>query len=151
MQNARAAFCELLASELCSANTVCIVHQLTSSVKIIRATPHADDEAELVDALVHGWCAFEGASEEVWSSFGDERQEVEESTGSALEVCPPLPHGCLGRAFDAPRWSRAFGRPSRPIAFAISAQTLAAHRAFGRRSLLMQGPRHLQQCLTFPR
>lgn len=60
--------------------------ELTISVKIIRASPHADDEAELVDALVHGWCAFDGASEEVWDSFGDERGEVSETTGSALEV-----------------------------------------------------------------
>lgn len=55
-------------------------------MKIIRASPHTDDEADLVDALVHGWCAFDGASQEVWDSFGDEREEVAETTGSALEV-----------------------------------------------------------------
>ena len=61
-------------------------------MKIIRASPHADDEADLVDALVHGWCAFDGAPEDVWSSFGDERKDVEETKGSALEVCLP---GCF--------------------------------------------------------
>lgn len=72
-------------------------------MKIIRASPHTDDEAELVDALVHGWCAFDGASREVWDSFGDEREEVAETTGSALEVSyqQPITTHTVGMDWEA--------------------------------------------------
>lgn len=42
----------------------------------------------MVGQLVRGWCAFEGAPEEVWRSMGEDRKDVEEMTGSALEVGP---------------------------------------------------------------
>jgi hypothetical protein len=37
---------------------------------------------------VKGWCAFDGAPEEVWGMIGEDRKEVESMTGSALEVGP---------------------------------------------------------------
>ena len=48
--------------------------------------PHPGDLAELVGELVRGWCAFDGASEDVWASIGDERKDVEATQSSALEV-----------------------------------------------------------------
>ncbi|KAK8869725.1 hypothetical protein IAR55_000293 [Kwoniella newhampshirensis] len=68
LQTTRAAFCELLA------------------IKILRTFPHPEDEAELVGELVRGHCAFDGAPEDVWASMGDDRKDVEEMTGSALEL-----------------------------------------------------------------
>ena len=59
---------------------------LTVVVKVLRHFPHPEEEAELVGQLVRGWCAFEGAPEEVWRSMGDDREGVEEMRGSALEV-----------------------------------------------------------------
>ncbi|WWD16005.1 hypothetical protein CI109_100429 [Kwoniella shandongensis] len=68
LQTARAAFCELLA------------------IKILRTFPHPEDEAELVGELVRGYCPFDGAPAEVWASMGDDKKDVEEMTGSALEL-----------------------------------------------------------------
>lgn len=38
--------------------------------------------------LVKGWCAFEGAPEDIWEVMGDgeDRNDIEEMRGSALEV-----------------------------------------------------------------
>ena len=55
-------------------------------VKVLRHFPHPEEEAELVGQLVRGWCAFQGAPEEVWKGMGDDRADVEEMRGSALEV-----------------------------------------------------------------
>jgi hypothetical protein len=55
-------------------------------VKILRTFPATGEEAELVCELVRPWCPFEGASEDIWQSMGDDRKEVEQSRGSALEV-----------------------------------------------------------------
>ncbi|WRT67253.1 uncharacterized protein IL334_004220 [Kwoniella shivajii] len=68
LQTTRAAFCELLA------------------IKILRTFPHPEDEAPLVSELVRGYCAFDGAPEEVWTSMGDDKENIEETTGSALEL-----------------------------------------------------------------
>nr|XP_019013635.1 nonselective cation channel [Kwoniella pini CBS 10737]OCF52416.1 nonselective cation channel [Kwoniella pini CBS 10737] len=68
LQTTRAAFCELLA------------------IKILRTFPHPDEPASLVSELVRGYCAFDGAPEEVWQSMGDDRENVEEMTSSALEL-----------------------------------------------------------------
>ncbi|WVQ78363.1 hypothetical protein IAT38_000448 [Cryptococcus sp. DSM 104549] len=68
LQTTRAAFCELLA------------------IKVLRSFPDPEDEASLVGELVHGYCAFDGAPEDVWASMGDDRKDVEEMTGSALEL-----------------------------------------------------------------
>ncbi|ORY27179.1 hypothetical protein BCR39DRAFT_538819 [Naematelia encephala] len=68
LQTSRAAFCELLAN------------------KLLRSFPHPEDEAELVGQLVRAWCAFEGAPEGVWTSMGDDRKDIEEMRGSALEL-----------------------------------------------------------------
>ncbi|OXG91252.1 nonselective cation channel [Cryptococcus neoformans D17-1] len=68
LQTSRAAFCELLA------------------IKVLRSQPYAQDEAALVGQLVHAYCAFEGASDEVWASLGEDRKDVEEMTSSALEL-----------------------------------------------------------------
>ncbi|KAK4686667.1 hypothetical protein P7C73_g3457, partial [Tremellales sp. Uapishka_1] len=68
LQTTRAAFCEILA------------------IKMLRTFPSISEEAELVGELVRGWCAFDGASEEVWLSMGDDRSEVAEMRGSALEL-----------------------------------------------------------------
>ncbi|WVQ98885.1 hypothetical protein IAU59_006016 [Kwoniella sp. CBS 9459] len=68
LQTTRAAFCELLA------------------IKILRTFPRPDDEASLVSELVRGYCAFDGAPEEVWASMGDDKEDIEEMTGSALEL-----------------------------------------------------------------
>ena len=37
--------------------------------------------------LVRGWCAFDGAPEDIWEVMGEDRKDVEEMKGSALEVC----------------------------------------------------------------
>lgn len=55
-------------------------------MKVLRTFPDLQDEANVAEALVHGWSAFEGAPEAVWASMGEDRKEVEEATGSALEV-----------------------------------------------------------------
>jgi hypothetical protein len=55
-------------------------------VKILRSYRRSNDEVELVGQLVKPWCAFEGASSDVWSSMGDEKKAVSETRGSALEV-----------------------------------------------------------------
>lgn len=55
-------------------------------MKILREYPHPEDEAALVTELVRGWCAFDGASQDVWDSMGSDRDDVEEMRGSALEV-----------------------------------------------------------------
>ncbi|WWC61005.1 uncharacterized protein I303_103582 [Kwoniella dejecticola CBS 10117] len=68
LQTTRAAFCELLA------------------IKILRTFPHPEDPALLVSELVRGYCAFDGAPEEVWQSMGDDREDIEEMSGSALEL-----------------------------------------------------------------
>ncbi|WWC89900.1 uncharacterized protein L201_004829 [Kwoniella dendrophila CBS 6074] len=68
IQTTRAAFCELLA------------------IKILRTFPHPEDAASLVSELVRGYCAFDGAPEEIWDSMGDDREDIEEMTGSALEL-----------------------------------------------------------------
>ncbi|OCF71722.1 nonselective cation channel [Kwoniella mangroviensis CBS 8886] len=68
LQTSRAAFCELLA------------------IKILRTFPHPEDAASLVSELVRGYCAFDGAPEEVWNSMGDDREDIEEMAGSALEL-----------------------------------------------------------------
>ncbi|OCF36454.1 nonselective cation channel [Kwoniella heveanensis BCC8398] len=68
LQTTRASFCELLA------------------IKILRTFPRLDDEASLVSELVRGYCAFDGAPEEVWASMGDDKEDIEEMTGSALEL-----------------------------------------------------------------
>ncbi|WVF72035.1 hypothetical protein IAT40_006847 [Kwoniella sp. CBS 6097] len=68
LQTTRASFCELLA------------------IKILRTFPRPEDEASLVSELVRGYCAFDGAPEEVWASMGDDKEEIEEMTGSALEL-----------------------------------------------------------------
>ncbi|WVW82960.1 hypothetical protein I302_104976 [Kwoniella bestiolae CBS 10118] len=68
LQTSRAAFCELLA------------------IKILRTYPHPEDAASLVSELVRGYCAFDGAPEEVWNSMGDDKEDIEEMAGSALEL-----------------------------------------------------------------
>lgn len=55
-------------------------------MKILRTFPHPENEAELAGELVRERCAFEGAPDEVWESMGEEKDEVRETTGSALEV-----------------------------------------------------------------
>jgi hypothetical protein len=60
--------------------------RLTRLVKVLRTFPDLQDEANVAEALVHNWSAFEGAPEDVWTSMGDDRKDVEEATGSALEV-----------------------------------------------------------------
>jgi hypothetical protein len=59
-------------------------------VKVLRSFPHPSDEAAVAEALVHGWSAFEGAHRSVWDSMGEDQKEVEETTGSALEVSVKL-------------------------------------------------------------
>lgn len=56
------------------------------SVKVLRTFPDLQNEASVAESLVHGWSAFEGAPKAVWDSMGEDRKEVEEATGSALEV-----------------------------------------------------------------
>ncbi|KIR25457.1 nonselective cation channel [Cryptococcus deuterogattii LA55] len=68
LQTSRAAFCELLA------------------IKVLRSQPYAQDEAALVGQLVHAYCAFEGASDEIWASLGEDKKDVEEMNSSALEL-----------------------------------------------------------------
>jgi hypothetical protein len=55
---------------------------------VLRTFPHPEDEADLVGELIRGYCAFDGASEDVWRSIGDDRKEVEATRSSALEVGP---------------------------------------------------------------
>jgi hypothetical protein len=55
--------------------------------KVLRTYPGPEDEADFVGELVRGWCAFEGAPEDIWDVMGDDRKDVEEMKGSALEVC----------------------------------------------------------------
>jgi hypothetical protein len=43
---------------------------MTVTVKIFRTFPHPEDEADLVGELVRDWCAFQGASDDVWASIG---------------------------------------------------------------------------------
>ena len=54
--------------------------------KVLRSYPTPSEEADLVGSLVRGWCAFDGAPEDVWGLVGDDRADVEEMRGSALEV-----------------------------------------------------------------
>ncbi|WVR05298.1 hypothetical protein IAU60_002312 [Kwoniella sp. DSM 27419] len=68
LQTTRAAFCELLA------------------IKILRTFPHPEDEASLVSELVRGYCPFDGAPQDIWASMGDDRSDIEEMTGSAIEL-----------------------------------------------------------------
>lgn len=87
MQTCRAAFCELLASKYRLALRHDTTYNATcGKVKVLRSQPYAQDEAALVGQLVHAYCAFEGASDEVWASLGEDRKDVEEMTSSALEV-----------------------------------------------------------------
>lgn len=87
MQTCRAAFCELLASKYHLALRHDTTYNATcGKVKVLRSQPYAQDEAALVGQLVHAYCAFEGASDEVWASLGEDRKDVEEMTSSALEL-----------------------------------------------------------------
>jgi hypothetical protein len=85
LQNARAAFCELLASKSAVDTTA---DGLIGAVKVLRSFPDLQDEANVAEALVHGWSAFGGAPKSVWDSMGEDKREVEDATGSALEVSP---------------------------------------------------------------
>lgn len=55
-------------------------------VKVMRKVPHPDDEAQFAGELVRGFCAFDGAPEDVWQGMGEDRDEVAETRSSALEV-----------------------------------------------------------------
>ena len=54
----------------------------------MRKIPHPEDDAQLAGEVVRGYCAFDGAPEDVWAGMGDDREEVEETRSSALEVSP---------------------------------------------------------------
>lgn len=56
----------------------------------MRKIPHPDDDAQLAGEIVRGYCAFDGAPEDVWAGMGDDRAEVEETRSSALEVSSVL-------------------------------------------------------------
>jgi len=58
----------------------------------MRKIPHPDDDAQLAGELVRGYCAFDGAPEDVWTGMGNDREEVEETRSSALEVSISLTH-----------------------------------------------------------
>ena len=58
----------------------------------MRKIPHPDDDAQLAGELVRGYCAFDGAPEDVWTGMGNDRDEVEETRSSALEVSIYSPH-----------------------------------------------------------
>lgn len=60
-------------------------------MKFLRKYPRAEDDAELTGELVRGFCAFGGAPEDVWQGMGDDREDVEETRSSALEVSPAGP------------------------------------------------------------
>lgn len=59
----------------------------------MRKVPHPDDEAAFAGELVRGFCAFDGAPDNVWESMGDDRADVEETRSSALEVSRNTRHG----------------------------------------------------------
>jgi hypothetical protein len=62
---------------------------------VLRSYPNPPEEADLVGNLVKGWCAFDGAPEDIWVVMGEDREDVQEMKGSALEVCasPSSPSG----------------------------------------------------------
>lgn len=60
-------------------------------MKFLRKYPRVEDDAELTGELVRGFCAFGGAPENVWQGMGDDREDVEETRSSALEVSPAGP------------------------------------------------------------
>lgn len=90
LQTSRAAFCELLASECLApphwSTNFKSYRTLNEIVKVLRTFPHPEQEADLVGQLVKGWCAFDGAPEDVWLSMGEDRKDIEGMRGSALEV-----------------------------------------------------------------
>ncbi|KAJ9114907.1 hypothetical protein QFC20_001280 [Naganishia adeliensis] len=66
LNTSRASMCEMLA------------------IKLLRT--FADSELELVSVLTKGYCPLEGAPDNVWDSMGDDREDIEDEVGNALEM-----------------------------------------------------------------
>ena len=99
LQSSRATFCELLASEWFNSRLRSParprLHRASDqrenmlilpTVKILRATFEEGEEAEYVGELVRAYCSYDGAPESVMRALDEDKEELEESRTTALEV-----------------------------------------------------------------